>query len=149
MNERRQLQAEQALWPQPVDAERSVDRDAGVGDTWQQKRVGPDHDTGRHSRNGARRGPAPPKEPAEYRRRELGNGGKRQQPNGGELSRAGKTVIDIGKKQDGENGDAADGEELRSGVAWLPGWIAATRERERYHNVVRYHDGERHRLDNH
>src|ERR1700685_1603682 len=128
MNERRQLQAEQALWPQPVDAERSIDQnagagDAGVGNTWQQERVSPDRDTGRHTRDSAGRGPAPPKKAAKYRRRQLGDGGKRQQPDGGELSWTGGTVIDVGKKQDGENGDAAHGKKLRAGVSRLPSWV--------------------------
>ena len=68
-----------------------------------------------------RGGAAPPDQSAEERRRELGDGGKRQEADGGELRRAGRTVVDVGEEQDGEDRDAAHGQELRAGIVGAVG----------------------------
>ena len=122
MDERRQVEPEQRLRPQPGQTEQAIGEDAraqntGVGEARQQERVGPHQDAGAHAGDGAARGAAPPDQPAEKRRRELGDGGEGQKPDRGELRRAGRAVIDVGETQDGEDGDAADHEELRAGVA--------------------------------
>ena len=95
VNERRQVEPEQVLRPQqrrcPTGPRRECAADdAGVGEARQQQRIGPDQDADGHAGDGAARGGAPPDQAAEERRRELRDGGERQDADGGELRVAGR-----------------------------------------------------------
>ena len=81
VHQRRQIEAEQCLRPQPGKPERPGAQDmladhAGVGDARQQERIGPDQDARRHAGNSAGRGAAPPDQSAKESGRQLRNGGK-------------------------------------------------------------------------
>ena len=81
LHQRRQIEAEQRLRPQPGKPERPGAQDmladhAGVGDARQQERIGPDQDARRHAGNSAGRGAAPPDQSAKESGRQLRNGGK-------------------------------------------------------------------------
>ena len=81
-----------------------------------EQRIGPNQDAGGHAGNGAASGAAPPDQPAEEHGHQLCDGGKRQQPDRGELRRAGRAVVDVGEEQDREDRDAAHQQELRAGI---------------------------------
>ena len=126
MNQRRQIETEQRLRPQTGEAPRPIGQDmlahdAGVENARQQQRIGPDQNARGHAGDGAARGAAPPDQPAEKRRRQLRDGGERQKPDRGKLRVAGRAIIDVGEKQNGEDRDAAHRQKLRAGIARLAG----------------------------
>ena len=116
VHERRQIEAEQRLRPQPAMpngpslriCSPTMPASEMLG---KQQRIGPYQNAGGHAGDGAVRRAAPPDQSAEKRRRELRDGGKRQQPDRGKLRRAGGAVIDVGKEQDREDRDAAHQQE--------------------------------------
>ncbi len=123
--------------------------EAGVGEARQQQRIGPGQNAGRHAGDRAARGRAPPDQAAEKGGSELGHGRKGQQPDRGELGVAGRAVIQIGEQQDREDGEPAHGEQQRSDVGGSGHIGFAALEHHRHHDVIRHHDGERDRFDDH
>ena len=122
---------------------------SGIGYARQQQRVGPQQDTRRHSGDGAARGAASPGQAAEQRRRQLRDRGKRQQADRGKLLVARGAIIRESEKQNDEDRDPADGQQPGAGVARLAAECAAALDQKRQHDVVRHHDRERHRFDDH
>ena len=154
VHQRRQVEPEQRLRPQQRDAPRPFAQqrggdDAGIGEARQQQRVGPDQDADRHAGDGAARGRAPPDQPAEERRRELRDGGERQQADRGELRVAGRAVVEVGEEQDDEDRDAPHRQQQRADVGALGDQPLAPLEHQRHDDVVRHHDRERDRLHDH
>ena len=150
------LHVEQGPRRQEVEAERPVDQDrargpAGLDDPGQQKRVGPHGEAADDAADGAARGGVAPHQAAEEGRRELRHRRERHEPDGGQAMRMAQQAIEqIAQQDDGEDGDAADGEQQPRHVLLLAlGLVAAAAQQQRQHQAVRDHDGQRHRIDDH
>ena len=121
MHQGRQIEAEQRLRPQRVDAPRAIGEDAAaddadVGERRQQQRIGPDQGADGHAGDRAAGVGAPPDQAAEEGRRKLRNGGKRQKPDRDELGIAGGAVVQVGDQQDGEDREPPHREQQRADV---------------------------------
>ena len=154
VDERRQVEAEQRLRPQPGETPRPVGEDAGtdnagLGEARQQQRVGPDQDPDDHAGERAAGGGAPPDQAAEERRRELRDRGERQEADRGELRIAGQAVIHVGEQQDREDRDPPHGQQKRADIVAAGDERLAPLQHQRHDDVVRHHDGERDSLDDH
>ena len=154
MGERRQIDPEQRLRPQRRNVERPVGqkvgtKQAGVDEGRQQERVEPDRDAGDETGERAARGRAPPDQAAEEHRRELRHRGERQEPDRGELHVAGRAIIEIGQHQDHRDRAAAHLQQHGADVGMAGEEIVAAPQDQRHHQVVRRHDGERDRFDDH
>ena len=154
MHQRWQVEPEQRLGaqhrhsPRPLAENAGLD-DAGVHEARQQQRIGPHQDAGRHAGERAARGGAPPDQAAEERRRELRDRGEGQQPDGGELRVTGQAVVQVGEEQDDEDCSAPDVQQHPASVAAAGEQRLAPLQHQRHDDVVRHHDGERDRLDDH
>ena len=91
------------LRPQRLDAPGPGVEDGAVPEGRQQQRVGPGQGADRHAGDGAAGGGVAPDQAAEERRRELRDGGERQNADRGELRVAGGAIIQVGEQQDGED----------------------------------------------
>ena len=149
VHQRRQVEPEQMLRPQRIDAPRAGGEEACVGEARQQQRIGPGQDADGHAGDGAARGGAAPDQAAEERRRKLRDGGEGQEADGGELRVAGQAVIQVGEQQDDEDRDPPHGEQQRADVLAAGDQRLAPLQHPRHDDVVRHHDGERDRLDDH
>ena len=154
VHQRRQVEPEQMLRAQDREAERPLGQDAladdaDVGQRRQQQRIGPHQNAGGHAGNGAGGGGAPPDQAAEKGRRQLRDGGERQQPDRGELRLAGRAVIQIGEQQQGEDRHPPHLEQQRADIVAAGNQRRAPLQHERHHQVVRHHDRERDRFHDH
>ena len=149
VDQRRQVDAEQMLRPQQVDAPRPGGEEARIGEGRQQQRVGPGQDADRHPGDGAAGGGVAPDQADEEGRRELRDRGERQDADGGELAVAGEAVIHVGEQQDREDRQPPHLEQQRADVLAAGDQRLAPLQHPRHHDVVRHHDGERDRLDDH
>ena len=121
VHQRRQIEAEQMLRPQRGDGPWPVGEDvladeADIGKARQQQRIGPDRDAAGHAGDGAAGGAAAPDQTAEKRRRELGDGGEREQADRGKLGVARRAIIEVGEQDDAEDRQAAHGEQQRADI---------------------------------
>ena len=154
VRERRQVEAEQGLWPQCSDTPWSVGEkggadDSGIGKVRQQQRIGPYQYSTAHSCKRAARGSPPPDQATEESRCKLRHCRKRQQPDRGELRLAGQPVIDISERDDEEDRRPAHGEQQASDIFPTGDQVRPSLQDERHHDVVRKHDAERHRFHDH
>jgi hypothetical protein len=134
------LQVEQGLGRQEAQAERAIGQDrardpAGLDDPGQQQRVGPHGEAGDDAGDGASRRGVAPDQAAEESRRELGDGGERHEADRGEAMRlAQQSIEEIAQEDDGEDGDAADGEQQPRHVLLLAfGLVDPTAQQQRQH----------------
>ena len=125
---------------------------AGLDDPGQQQRVGPHREAGDDAGDGAARRGVAPDQPAEECRRELGDGRKGDEADGGQAVRlAQQTIEQIAQQDDGEDGDAADGQQQPGSCPSAGPWARRRRRRndKRQHQAVADHDRQRHRIDDH
>ena len=154
MRERRQIEPDERLRAQRRDPpgpvrEQALADDAGFDHARQQERIGPDQDAEGHARHSPACGSPAPDQTAEESWRELGNGRKGQQPDRGKLGIAGQAIIDVGKKQDDADRDAAHGEQQAADIVASGDQGLAALQHERHEDVIRDHDGQRHRFHDH
>ena len=154
MHQRRHIEAEQILRPQRGEVPRPVGEDvladdADVGEARQQQRIGPDHDAANHAGDGAAGGAAPPDQAAEKRRRQLRDGREGEQADRGKLGVAGRAVIEVGEQEDAEDRQPAHREQHRAEILVAAEQRLAPLQHQRHDDVVRYHDRQRHRFDDH
>jgi hypothetical protein len=123
--------------------------DAGVRQTGQQQRISPGQDTDRHPRQCAACAPPPPDQTAEEGGCELRNGSKRQKTDRGELRIASQAVVHISKEEDDEDRHSAHDEQQAPDIVAPRDQGFASLQHERNDNVIRHHNGERDRFDNH
>ena len=130
-----------------MDQQSGIDP-AGIGHRRQQRRIGPDGEAGRDA--AYRTGPiaAPPQDGAEQCRGELGDGGERHQPDGGQrISGADHPVEAIGQRQDTDHGGTPDQQQHPGGIIAPRGIAGAQLHQERNDDIVAKHGAERHRRD--
>ena len=154
MHQRRQVEAEQMLRAQPRDAERAEFEDilaeqTGIRKARQQQRVGPDENADDHAGERAARGAVAPDQSAEEGGRELRDGREGQQPDRRKLRLAGEAVVEVGEQQDQEDREPPHGQQDRADILASRQDRLAPLQHERHHDIVRRHDGERDRLDDH
>ena len=121
VHQRRQIEPEQMLRAQESQPPRPVGKDVladetDIGKARQQQRIAPDQDAGGHAGDGAAGGGAPPEQSAEECRRQLRDGRESENADGEQLRLAGRAVIHVGEQQDGEDAEAAHGEQQRTDI---------------------------------
>jgi hypothetical protein len=154
VHQRRQIQAEQMLRPQHVQAKGAVDQDAltdktDIGERRQQQRIGPHGNAGAHAGDGAGGGAAPPVQAAEKRRRQLRDRGEGQNADGEKLRLAGRTVIHVGHQQNGEDRQPPHRQQQGADIVAAADQGFAPLQHQRHDQVVRHHDRQRHRFHDH
>ncbi len=142
------------LRAQPRDAEWPKRQDIfaqqfGVRQARQQERIGPHQDAGAHAGERAPRGAVAPDQSAEEGRRKLRHRREREQADRGKLRLSGEAIIEIGEHENEEDRDPPHREQDRSDVLASGQNCFAPPQHERHNDIVRRHDGERDRLDDH
>jgi hypothetical protein len=129
----------------------AVPRKAG-----QEESVRPDDKADHEAGAGAEGRSARPEQSAEKGGCDLGNGREGQETDGGEGRVARSPVIGVREKQHSHDRDAPDGEHEASEIRLAASCLVSRNAREpfaaqhhRQNEVVRDHDGERHRFDDH
>ena len=154
MHQRRQIGAEQGLRTQRFDAERTVLKQqqaggVGIHEAWKKQRVEPHREADQHAADGAACGCAPPDQPAEKRRRELRDGGERQQADRGQLGIAQRAIVKIRHHHDGENREAPHPEQEVAEILAAGARFRTALQHQRHHDVVGDHDRQRDAFHDH
>ena len=149
------VEAEERVGPEKRQAERPV-REPGRGEPAgrrerrQRQRVGPHREAAEQAGERAAAGAAAPEEAAEDRRRELGDGGERDQAERDQRARGvDRQQVEEPQGLDAEDGDAARPQEARAEVGVRLFGAERRAQEEGQHEVVRHHGRERHGLDDH
>ncbi len=95
------------------------------------------------------RGGSAPDQSAEKRRRELGDRGEREQADRGKLGVTRRAIIKVGEQDDAEDRQAACGQQQLADIVIAAEQADAPLQHQRHDDVVRHHDRQRHRFNDH
>jgi len=113
-------------------------REAGGGrlqEARKKQRIDPRRAACQHAADGARAGGAAPEQAAEKRRRELRDRREDNRPMAARLGIAEPAIVEVGHRHDGENRNAADGEQEVAEILAARKRFAALLQHQRHHDI--------------